>query len=150
MGEETPGELVILVLHQDAHSARFCGLGLHVLLPDDRQEEWPSRVHDGDVGKQPAAVVLLEKLDCAQEERMLRHGAHRVVGYTGGNRTAHPRGIGEERVQATVAALLQLVSGTIFNARVHIHRPYRCRFHRSVQEQSIGSSLRAGWGIGSH
>ena len=53
-------------------------------------------------------VVLLEHLDYAQEERVLRHRAHYIVGDTSGYSAAHPRGISEQRIQATIAALVRV------------------------------------------
>lgn len=49
MREETPRELVVLVLHQNAHAPRFTRLILHILLPDDRQEQRTRRVHHRNV-----------------------------------------------------------------------------------------------------
>ena len=49
VGEEAPGESVVLVLHQNAHAASIAGSGLHVLLPDHGQEQRARGVHDSDV-----------------------------------------------------------------------------------------------------
>jgi len=105
VGEETPGVLVVLILHENPHAARLRRVILHVFLPDNRQEQRTSRVHDGDVWEEPVTVVLLQQLDHAQEERVLGYRAHGVVGDTGGHGAAHPRGVSEQRIQATVAAL---------------------------------------------
>lgn len=53
-------------------------------------------------------VVLLQQLDDTQEERMLGHRAHGVVGDTCGCCAAHPRGVGEKRIQAAIAALVHV------------------------------------------
>lgn len=105
VGEETPGMAVVLVLHQDADTARLTGLVAHVLLPDDRQEQRTSRVHDGDVREQPAPIVGLQRLDHAQEERVLRDGTHGVVRDTCGCGTTDPGWVGQKGIQAAVAAL---------------------------------------------
>lgn len=105
VGEETPGVLVVLVQHENAHAAHLRRVVLHILLPDDRQEQGTGRVHHGDVGEEPVAVILLEQFDYAQEEGVLRHGAHGIVGDTCGHGAAHPRGVSEQRIQTTVAAL---------------------------------------------
>jgi hypothetical protein len=79
VGEEAPGKLVVLILHENAHAASLARFIAHILLPNDGQEQRTSRVHDRDVGKEPVAVVLLQHLDCAEEEGVLRDGAHGVV-----------------------------------------------------------------------
>lgn len=151
VGEKAPGVLVVLVLHEDPYTPRLSRLVLHVFLPDDRQEQWAGRVHDRDIGEQPAAVVLLQQLDHTEEEGMLGHRAHGVVGDTGGNGAAHPRRVSEQGVQPTVAALIAV---RIFNAHqrlmANVRRLDRYRFPHSVPERSTESNLRAGWGVCSH
>lgn len=98
VGKETPGVLVVFILHENPHAARLRWVVLHVLLPDNRQEQRTRRVHDGNVREKPMAVVLLEQLDHAQEEGVLGNGAHGVVGDTGGHSAAHPRGVSEQGI----------------------------------------------------
>lgn len=105
VGEETPRVLVVLILHENPNTACLTRLVDHVFLPQYRQEEGTCRVHDGDVGKQPVTVVGLQQLNDPEEEWMLGNGSHGVVGDTRWNRTAHPRGVSEKRIQPTVAAL---------------------------------------------
>ena len=106
VGEETPCVAVVLILHQNPDPACLVGLIKHVLLPEHREEKWTSRVHDRDVRKQPAAVVRLQQLNDAKEERMLGNRSHRIVGNTRWNSAAHPRRIREQRIQTTIATLL--------------------------------------------
>lgn len=110
VGEETPCVPVVLILHQDTDPAGLVGLVKHVLLPEYREEKRASRVHDRDVRKQPAAVVRLKQLDDAEKERMLRDRSHGIVGNTRWDCAAHPRRVCEQRIQATIAALLYPVS----------------------------------------
>jgi hypothetical protein len=113
VGEETPRELVIFVLHENPDAASLAGLVAHVLLPDDGQEQRSGRIHDCDVWEEPMAIILLQHLDHAQEEWVLGHGAHGVVGDTGGRCAAHPRGVSEEGIQAAVAALVHVRDGAV-------------------------------------
>lgn len=133
--EETPRKFVIFVLHQNAHPPGFAGLIIHVLLPDDRQEQRTRRIHDRDVGQHPLAIIFLQQLDHAEEERMLRHGAHCVVGDTRGHGTANPCWVCEERVQTAVATLWGIRIKSIGTpARESIHHPGRYRYHRNAPE----------------
>lgn len=105
VGEETPCVAVVLILHQNPHPACLVGLIKHVLLPEHREKKRTGRVHDRDVRKQPAAVVRLQQLNDAKEERMLGDRAHRIIGDARWNSPTHPRGIREQRIQATIATL---------------------------------------------
>ena len=80
---------------------------MHILLPHDAQEQRASRVHDGDIRGVPVAVVRLEGLDDTQEERMVGHGAHNVVGDPSGGCEAKEGGEGEQGVERADAALFQ-------------------------------------------
>lgn len=71
VGEEAPRELVVLVLHENAHAPSLTGSIAHILFPDDRQEQRSGRVHDGDVWEEPVAVVLLQHFDRTEEEWVL-------------------------------------------------------------------------------
>jgi hypothetical protein len=93
MGEEAPRELVVLILHKNTHAPSFARLILHVLLPDHRQEQWTCRIHDGDIGEEPVTIVLLQQLDHTEEEGVLWHRAHGVVGDTGWHGAANPSGV---------------------------------------------------------
>lgn len=53
-------------------------------------------------------VVLLQHLDHTQEEGMPGHRAHYIVGYTSGYGAAHPCRVSEQRIQATMAALVRV------------------------------------------
>lgn len=98
VGEEAPRVPVVLVLHEDADAPGLGDALMHVLLPDDGEEEGARGIHDGDVGEQPAAVVGLQQLDHAEEERVLGDRAHGVIGYPRGRGAAHPGGVREERI----------------------------------------------------
>jgi hypothetical protein len=80
MAEEAPGVLIILIGHQYPDS-RGLGTGTieHILLPDDRQEQGASAVHDGDVGQYPAPIVCLKRFYDSKEEGMLRDCSHCIV-----------------------------------------------------------------------
>lgn len=73
VGEEAPRELVVLVLHENAHAPSLTRSIAHILFPDDRQEQRSGRVHNGDVWEEPVAVVLLQHFDRTEEEWMLRY-----------------------------------------------------------------------------
>lgn len=105
VGEETPRVAVVFVLHEDADPVSLAGLVEHVFFPQNRQEKRTGRVHDSDVGKQPAAVVGLQEFDNAEEEGVLRNRSHRIVGDTSWSGTTNPRRVSEKRIQAAVAAL---------------------------------------------
>lgn len=105
VGEETPRVAVVLVLHENTDSVSLAGLVEHVFLPQDRQKQRTCRVHDCDVGKQPAAVVGLQEFDNTEEEGVLRNRSHRIVGDTSRSGTTNPRRVSEKRIQAAVAAL---------------------------------------------
>ena len=98
------------------------------------------------------AIILLQKFDHAQEERVLGDGAHGVVGNTCWRSTAHPRGVSEEGIQAAIAALVLLVLIWIRYLKwsMYSRRLGRCRFLRSELARNIELSLRAGWGSCSH
>lgn len=109
-GEEAPGFLVVFVLHENADSAAGSGVanvgaGGHVFFPNNGEEEGPGAVHDGYVREAPVVVVGLEGLEDAQEEGVLGSGAHGVVGYSGGDGTVQPGGVGEQGIETSVTAL---------------------------------------------
>lgn len=105
--EEAPRVVIVLVWKQHPYTmvARRRRARAVIVAPDDTQEERARRAHDGDVGEQPAAVVVREGVDDLEEEGVARNSAHRVIGDTGRGRAAHPGGVGEEGVEAPVAAL---------------------------------------------
>ena len=62
VSEETPGVVVVLVGEQNSNSAAIRTIADietfgAPMTPDDAQEEWTSRSHDGDVWENPFAVV---------------------------------------------------------------------------------------------
>jgi len=76
--------------------------------PHHAEEERTRAAHDGDVGQDPVAVVVLELLNNTHEERVVRHGAHCVVGDTGRHCLAHPGRVREQRFKFAVAAIVQI------------------------------------------
>lgn len=96
--EETPRVFIVLVRHEDSNASDFVRSGEHVLFPHDGEEEGSCRVHDGDVRKDPAPVVRLERLDDAQEEWVLGDGTHGIVGDSGGGSATNPGGVCKEGV----------------------------------------------------
>lgn len=112
VGEETPRVAVVLILHEDTDPVGLAGLVEHVFFPQNRQEKRTGRVHDGDVGKQPAAVVGLQEFDNTEEEGVLRNRSHRIVGDTSRSGTTNPRRVSEKRIQAAVAAIVKVNVGS--------------------------------------
>ena len=101
---------MIFRLGQDAHPAAVRAVARvqprgHVFLPQHGQEQRARAVHDGDVGQAPVAVVALQVGQHELEEGVVRRGAHGVVGDSGGVGAVQPAGVGEEGVEAAVAAL---------------------------------------------
>lgn len=84
------------------------------MTPDDAQEERAGRGHDGDIWQDPIAVVSWERVDDTQEEGMARDRAHGVVGDASGYGPPQPGRVGQEGVEATVTAIVQVnVDATI-------------------------------------
>jgi hypothetical protein len=105
MREEAPGVVVVFVREQNAQAVVALGALVHVVAPDDTEVERTGGCHDGDVGEGPAAVVVGQRVDGLQKERVAGNGAHDIVGDTGGDGAADPGGVGEERVETAVASL---------------------------------------------
>ena len=107
MGKETPRMPIILRGKDQPHPIVARAWAVRVVLnPENAEEERAGRGHDGDVGQRPPAVVLLQRGDNVQEERVIGHGAHCIVGYAGWEGAAQKGWIGEEGVETTLAALL--------------------------------------------
>lgn len=97
--EEAGGVMVVVGLAEDADAAVADVEGrVHVLLPDDGEEERAGAVHDGDVGQLPVLVVGREGFDDAEEKGVVRDGAHGVVGDAGRDGAVHPGWVGQEGV----------------------------------------------------
>lgn len=104
--EEAPWVLVVLVGHEDTNSLVIRLLvAAYVLLPHNAQKQWASVVHDRYVGHLPVSVEPLKIVDYIKEERVIRYAAHGIVRYASGDCLTQPRRVGEQRVQAPVAAL---------------------------------------------
>lgn len=82
-----------------------------VFLPDDAEEERACGAHDCDVRERPVAVVAPEAFDDEEEERVSRDRAHGVVGNARRFGAAHPGWVGEEGVEAAVAAVVEVDVG---------------------------------------
>lgn len=109
--EEAPAVPLVLVRHQDPNALRGRPRRADVLLPDHGEKERTRAVHDRDVRHPPVAVVGLQRLDHAEEERVLRDGAHGIVADASGDREPDPRRVAEEGVESTVAAVVQVHVG---------------------------------------
>ena len=103
--EEAPRVIVILVREEDAYSVIALGGYIVVVSPDDAEIEGPGGCHDGNVWEGPSAVIVRERIDSLQEERMAGNRAHSVVRDAGGECAAYPRGVGEERIKTAIASL---------------------------------------------
>ena len=105
--EKAPSMLTVVLGHQHPEPTQRIDVlpRTHVLLPHDGEEQGPRGRHDGDVGQEPGAVVGLQGGGDVQEEGVVGHAAHGVVGDAGGDGTPRPGGVGEEGVQAALAAL---------------------------------------------
>jgi len=106
--EETPLESPVLVWHHDAHMFQWWSLAIDVSFPDDGQEQRACAVHDRDVWHEPIAIVIRELLYHTEKERMLGDRAHGVVADSRGSRYTKPSGIGQERVESPIAAVIKI------------------------------------------
>lgn len=106
--EEAPFEPFVLVRHQNAYMFLSWSRDIHVFFPDDREEERARGVHDRDVRHDPMSVVPGQRFNNAEKERMLRHRAHGVVTYACWNGTPYPCWVREQRVEAPVAAIVEI------------------------------------------
>ena len=109
MTEEAPTILVVFVWEEDPDSflvGGFKGQFVVVVSPDYAEEERAGTAHYGDVGEKPGTVVAREGVDDFEEEWVVRDGAHYIVGDAGGDCAADPSAVGEEGIEATLAALL--------------------------------------------
>lgn len=105
VGEETPGMVIVLIGEEDADPAvTFLGHAV-VVSPDDAEVERTGRSHDGDVWKNPLAVVVREGVDGLQEEWVTGNSAHNIVRDTSGICATNPSWVGKKRVETTIAAL---------------------------------------------
>lgn len=105
VGEEAPAVAVVLCGEENAYAVHTLWLQFVVVAPDDAKVQWPGRGHDGDVWQGPSAVVVGQAIDGIEEELVARYRAHGIVGDACGGGLAHPGGVGQERVEATVASL---------------------------------------------
>ncbi|KAH9872774.1 hypothetical protein J1614_005168 [Plenodomus biglobosus] len=119
VGEETPGMVVVLVGEEDAHAIVVEGLRIVVVAPDDAEEERAGRGHDGDVWEWPAAVVVGQRVDGLEEEGVAGNGAHGIVGDASGQGSTDPGWVGEERVKAAVASIVEI---NVYAAKVVEHK----------------------------
>ena len=79
LSEEAPITLVEHVWLHHSDSMLHRSLSGEVLRPQDTEKQRTSGVHDSDVREAPIPIVLLELLNDAKEEWMLRHGCHDIV-----------------------------------------------------------------------
>nr|POE76215.1 hypothetical protein CFP56_59694 [Quercus suber] len=111
--EETPGVAVVLLGEEDADPSAVRAIAevepfRGPVPPDDGEEERSGARHDGDVGHDPAAVVVLQLLDDPHEEGMLGHGAHDIVADAGGDGAAEEGRVGEQGLERAVAAVVHV------------------------------------------
>lgn len=95
VAEKTPGEAIVLILHEDANPASARAVadvatGGHVLFPDDGEEEGTGAVHDSNVGQAPVLIIGAEGLDDGKEKGVLGGSTHCVVGNAGGGCSTDP------------------------------------------------------------
>lgn len=76
--------------------------------PHYTEEERTRATHDCNVGQDPVAIVVPELFNNAHEERVVRYGAHCIVGDASGHGLAHPGRVREQRIELTVAAVVQI------------------------------------------
>lgn len=102
--------LVIFGLHQDADTTfpvtNVPTVLAKPLFPNDAEEQWTGRVHDRDIRQTPGAVVALQTFNHFEEERVLAHGTHSIVGDASRFCATHPRGVGQKRIEPTIAAIV--------------------------------------------
>jgi len=70
VGEETPGVVVVLVGEKDAYTVGALGVGIVEVAPDNAEVKRAGGCHDCDVWERPSAVVVCERVDGLEEERM--------------------------------------------------------------------------------
>lgn len=70
VGEETPRVVVVLVREKDAYTIGALRARIIEVAPDNAKVERARGGHDCDVRERPSAVVVRERVDCLQEERM--------------------------------------------------------------------------------
>ena len=100
---------VVLFREDDAYAATVdVAAAGDPVPPHYAEEERTGAAHDSNVGQDPVAVVVLELLNNAHEERVVRHGAHCVVGDTGGHSLAHPGRVRKQRFEFAVAAIVKI------------------------------------------
>jgi hypothetical protein len=100
---------VVLFREDDAYAAAVDVVAARDPVPPHyAEEERTGAAHDSNVGQNPVAVVVLELLDNAHEERVVGHCAHCVVGDTSGHGLAHPGRVRKQRFELTVAAIVQI------------------------------------------
>jgi hypothetical protein len=136
VGEEAPGMVVVLVWEENAQTVHALRVRVAVVSPDQAEVQRSGRSHDGNVWEHPSAVVVGQRVDGLEEERVAGNRAHGVVGNASGDSAAHPCGIGEEGVEFAIAPLYS-VSRVKGCQASHIHRPGQCKFHQSGGGQSI-------------
>lgn len=80
----------------------------HPFFPYHREEEWAGGVHYCYVWHAPFTIIALKDVDCFLEEGVVGDGTHCVVGNSGGYGAAHPGRVGEERVETSVTAVVEV------------------------------------------
>lgn len=113
--KKTPWLLVVILSQKDSHSSPVDTIPnvlarRHVFFPENGQEERTGCVHDCDVWKTPVTIVVLELGNHVYEKGMIWGGPHGVVRDAGGISTVEPGRVGEEGVDAAIAALRKRVS----------------------------------------
>ena len=105
VGEEAPCVVVVLIGEEDTQAVGAFGALVHVVAPDETEEERTGRGHDCDVWQGPTAVVVGQRIDGLEEEWVAGYCAHDIIRDTGGKGAANPSWVGEKRVEAAVATL---------------------------------------------
>lgn len=115
MTKKAPTIPHILLAEQDPdsffsrHSVALVGV---VVVPEQGEEERAGRCHDGDVRHEPGFVVVFEGGDRFADEGVMRYYADYVVTDACWVGAPDPGGVGEERVEAALAALHKVLKKT--------------------------------------
>lgn len=106
--EEWFRTFAVFLRHQDANLVGYRdGLG-KILLPQYREKERSSTIHDGDVWHGPIPIIALQIFDDSLEECMTWYAAHSIIANSCRDGHAYPGWVLEQRIQASGASIVQV------------------------------------------